>query len=376
MSIHSSNHFMRHGPMADRIRRVLIVGSASLHTWRFLAGIAPYVDEVFVASNGVIPLNYCPTNLAGIVSLDFRMRAWSTARQLRSWVKQIAPQLVHVHQANSVAWHATRAVRDLGLPTVLTAWGSDVLLLPNQHPFMNYMVRHNLAAANVITSDSYTMATRIRELVRGVCRIRLLNYGIDTLPGSVSLTTKEKRVLSCRLHKPLYRIDSILRAWRVVEQSGCFPDWVLTIAASGVETDNLKYLAEELMLQRIDFKGFLEKEALCELYTKSRVFVSVPSSDATSISLLEAMAYGCFPVLSNLPANREWIIDGLNGVIAEDIARLADDLMRSMEITSDQHEWQHSVAINRDLVAKKALHADNMQRFARLYQELISGDAG
>ncbi|BEV72268.1 MULTISPECIES: glycosyltransferase family 4 protein [unclassified Paludibacterium] len=353
------------------LSRLLVVGSASVHTWRYLAGIAPYVGEVWLASNREAPEQYRPANLAGYQKIDFRLSSLVASGRLRGWIKAIRPELVHVHQANSVAWHASRAMRGLRIPQVLTAWGSDILLLPESNALFGRMVRSNLQAADVITSDSLYMAARIRELAGEGCRIELLNYGMDALPLSPDLALKEKRVLSCRLHKPLYRIDAILHAWAAIEASGQCADWHLTVAASGDQTPELKRLADSLGLKRIDFPGFIPGHELAELYRKSRVFVSVPRSDATSISLLEAMGHGCLPVLSNLPANGEWIIDGLNGRIAEDMRCLSDSLLAAMQEASDDQRLQFIADINRQLVAQKALHADNMRRFAALYARTL-----
>ena len=176
---------------------------------------------------------------------------------------------------------------------------------------------------------------------------------------------------TCRLHKPLYRIDAIVRAWAAIERGGRFGDWRLTVAASGDQTPELKRLADELGLSRIDFPGFVPGHELAEMYRTSRVFVSVPRSDATSISLLEAMGHGCLPVLSNLPANGEWIIDGLNGRIAEDISRLSETLEAAIEEASDDTRLAFISGLNRQLVAQKALHLDNMRRFAGLYTRVL-----
>ncbi|MCW3482210.1 glycosyltransferase family 4 protein [Neisseriaceae bacterium JH1-16] len=354
-------------PVVDKL---LIIGSASVHTWRYLAGIAPYAREVYLACNGEVPPERRPANLAGTLTLDFRLAALGSAGKLRAWAQQIKPDLAHVHQANSVAWHASRGLRGLGIPLALTAWGSDVLLLPNQNALMARMVKSNLAAADLITSDSLYMAARIRELAP-VKRLAVLNYGIDSLPPEPNIAAKPKTVLSCRLHKPLYRIDAILKGWAAVEAQPEFADWSLTVAASGSETEALKTLAERLGLQRVTFTGFVSSEVLGALYRDSRVFVSVPESDATSISLLEAMGHGCLPLLSNLPANLEWAIDGLNGRIVEDVARLGDDLARAMRDASDDAKLDRIAALNRGLVADKALHADNMAAFAALYSELL-----
>ena len=357
-------------PVSDKIASVAVIGSASVHTWRFLRGIAPHVERVFLACNGEVPADVAPL-LAGSLRVDFRLAALGTVARLRAWLRATRPQLLHIHQANSVAWHGSRAAASLDLPMVLTAWGSDVLLLPDSNPLMRAMVRANLAAADAITSDSLHMAARIRELAGEGSRIRLLNYGIDALPAPAASAGKGKTVLSCRLHKPLYRIDAILRAWQRVERSGRFDDWRLTVAASGSETEALRRLAAELGLSRADFAGFVDSATLGRMYAESRVFVSVPRSDATSVSLLEAMGHGCLPLLSNLPANGEWVIDGLNGAIAEDVGRLGEELLRAMELASEDARLDEIAALNRRLVADKGLHQPNMAGFARLYRELV-----
>jgi hypothetical protein len=132
---------------------------------------------------------------------------------------------------------------------VLTAWGSDVLLLPDSNRLMRQMVSGNLRAATAITSDSLYMAAKIRQLAGEDCRIDVLNFGMDALPAQPDIAAKANKVLSCRLHKPLYRIDAILHAWQQVEASGRYPDWSLTVAASGESTDSLKALASRLQLQ-------------------------------------------------------------------------------------------------------------------------------
>lgn len=354
-----------------KIKRLLLVGSASVHTWRYLEGIAPHVGEIWLATNAEVPEGRRPANLAGVLRVDFRFSSFSAVGKLRGWMKSVKPDVVHIHQANSVAWHATRAARGLNIPLMLTTWGSDVLLLPEGNPLMAQMVKSNLTSADMITSDSLYMAARIRELAGNGKRIAILNYGMDALAEPAPSATKSRRVLSCRLHKKLYRIDTILRAWAGVEASGRYPDWRLTVAASGEESGELQALAATLKLERVDFTGFVPAAELSALYRDSRVFVSVPKSDATSISLLEAMGHGCLPLLSNLPANLEWVIDGLNGQIAEDLGRLDAALMQAMDAATDDEKLDEIAMLNRKLISKKALHRDNMAQFAALYGELL-----
>ena len=351
--------------------KLLLIGSTSVHTFRYLAGIAPHVDEIHLVTSGELPERYHAANLGRVLQVDFSLKALATAGKIAGLIDALQPDIVHVHQANSVAWHARRALAGRKLPWLLTCWGSDVLLLPQQNRFMKHLVAANLAAASAVTSDSLNMAAVCRELAP-IRRMDVLNFGMDALPPAPDIAAKPLSVLSCRLHKPLYRIDSIIRAWGEVEADARFAGWTLTVAASGEETESLKTLAAHLGLGRVKFTGFVAPEVLAGLYRDARVFVSVPQSDATSISLLEAMGHGCLPLLSNLPANLEWVLDGVNGAIVEDVGRLGDAMKAQLLRAADDAQLAEAVALNRRLVAEKGLHQHNMQRFADIYRDLLA----
>ena len=42
------------------------------------------------------------------------------------------------------------------------------------------------------------------------------------------------------------------------------------------------------------------------------------------------MAYGCIPILSDLPANKEWVKNNENGIIVED--KLEHEFNKAIEI--------------------------------------------
>ena len=69
------------------------------------------------------------------------------------------------------------------------------------------------------------------------------------------------------------------------------------------QIENLKALVEKLEIaERVEFVGWLNKNENYAYYNGGKVFISIPRSDATGISLMEAMSGGCLPVVSNLPA--------------------------------------------------------------------------
>ncbi|MBK6640495.1 MAG: glycosyltransferase [Bacteroidetes bacterium] len=97
-------------------------------------------------------------------------------------------------------------------------------------------------------------------------------------------------------------------------------EWRLFIAGSGTETNALNDLVKSLNLEdAVEFKGWLGADENTANYQTASLFISVPNSDATSVRSIGSNGLWMYSVLSNLPANLEWVLDGINGVIVKDL---------------------------------------------------------
>ena len=164
------------------------------------------------------------------------------------------------------------------------------------------------------------------------------------------------------MHKPLYNIDEIIRAFKKLEDTGR-NIYKLVIAATGEETENLKKLTADLKLtDKVTFVGWLSLAENLKWYAKSKFYVSIPDSDATSISLLEAMYYGCYPIVSSLPAKREWISDRVNG------AYYKSDF--NFILDKDQKVLDRVAEINKSVILKKGTVEVAYNKFTNIYKEL------
>jgi glycosyltransferase involved in cell wall biosynthesis len=205
------------------------------------------------------------------------------------------------------------------------------------------------------------MAQEMEKIAPLKNRIIIANFGIDVTPITCE---KENIIYSNRLHKKLYRVDKILEAFSLFYTNNN-TDWKLVIAATGTETDTLKIKATELNLEHaIEFVGWIQKEDNEKWYSKAKIWVSIPESDATSISLLEAMACGCIPVVSDLPANREWIQSGLNGIIVNDLE--SDFISDALKLNLAE-----AINMNKNRIEKDGTKASNRIKFIQLYQTIL-----
>ena len=102
-----------------------------------------------------------------------------------------------------------------------------------------------------------------------------------------------------------------------------------------------------------------QAQAQAAHYARSTWFLSLPESDSVSVSVLEAMAHGAVPLLSDLPANRELIGDSARGLILSGSAASLDDLPARMAAL----DTSRLAAGNRDWVAANGLFEPHVQRF-------------
>lgn len=343
------------------MKKLLLIGSASIHVLNYYHLISDFFDEILIASNenvyGDLPFK----------EVDFSIRnplvIPANIKKIRGIINDFKPSVIHVHQANSVAWLTIKANEAFHVPLVLTAWGDDILVHPKQSRILKKMVIHNLVHAGFLTSDSLYMAGEMEKLVPGKSlNVTVANFGID---APQTIPVKEKIIYSNRLHKPMYRVDKIIDAFSKFRKTEAGVGWKLYIAATGTETDNLKQQAQQLQLgDDVIFKGWLNAEENRSCYAKASVFVSVPDSDATSVSLLEAMSYGCVPVLSNLPANLEWVLDGINGIIVKDLS--ADFIAPVFQL-----DFEKVKRMNRDIISERATKAVSREKFLNIYKEAL-----
>lgn len=345
--------------------KLLLVGPSSLHLGRYYQMVKLGLDDIAVITDAdpgaAFPAGCKITVLP--LSLRHPLAFLQSILTIRKLIRTDQPDIIHCHMANTASLAVNLANRGSKIPTVLTAWGSDILIAPFQSYLLRKMVTYNLNKAQILTSDSQYMADIMQELVpEKRLDLRIANFGIGVRPDPS--VAKENLIYSNRLHESLYRIDAILRAFKHFTE-GTQETWTLVVAGTGSQTESLKELAKALKIEdNVRFVGWLfppENEAY---YNRAKLYVSIPESDATSISLLEGMACRCIPVVSNLPANREWVEDGTNGVIVDDVT--TSFLQAALDLDAFLVQ-EH----NRKLIDRLATVKANRAVFLKIYQELL-----
>ncbi|HYM16381.1 MAG TPA: glycosyltransferase [Dehalococcoidia bacterium] len=297
-----------------------------------------------------------------------RYRAAGLPRVLR----EMHPDVLHAHFLVEHGFYGSFAgVR----PYVVTAWGSDVLVEPERDPVSNLIARWTVRRADLLTSNNGYMAGRLVALGAPAPKVHVVTLGADSsflARGGDSVNVRGRVggtpcVLSTRAHEPLYNIGEIVTAYASVVRAR--PDVRLAIAHGGAQTAALQRQARDAA-GRVEFLGVLDRAAFRDALADAEVFVSVPSSDGTSVALLQAMAAGCFPIVSDLATQRELVEHGVNGfrvpLHRPDI--LADAIARAL---ADHGLRRAAAARNRAIVEERGLNEREMARMEALYRGLL-----
>jgi glycosyltransferase involved in cell wall biosynthesis len=323
----------------------LIADGRSIHTQRWAAYFAQKGHAVHL-------ITYDPMGLSidGVTEhvlgsrwknlyLSFIPRHLGVARIVR----EIKPDLIHAHFIAKYGFHLP------GLrfhPSVVSAWGDDVLILPDKSPLVRLFTKKVLDSVDLI----YAVSDNIRNRIIGdfsipedkVCH---LPFGIDTsrfAPAEdgrpVDHTIVE--VFSNRGFFPVYDSATLVKGFALALKTN--PQLRLTLKGDGPEEDKTKLLVESLGISAA--VTFLKKTDYSQVpsdYHNADIFITTSVSDGTPVSILEAMASGIPVIASAIGGIPEWITDGENGVLvpsrspeafAGAILRLAADplLRRSM----------------------------------------------
>lgn len=232
------------------------------------------------------------------------------------WLRRVRPTVLHAHYLTS---HGTLAMlsqvvgRIAGLaPSRLigSAWGSDILVTPQQSGLLRAVTSAVLRRCELSTSDSHHMAQVMREM--GATRVMVFPFGLKSLPPQSD--QDPHLYFSNRALESWYGVDRVLDLFATVAAQD--PKARLVVAHTGRQRAALEQQVAQLGLQaRVAFVGRLDAQEQARLYAQAQWYLSLPHSDSVSVSVLEAMAHGCIPVLSDLPANRELIEHGQTGWI-------------------------------------------------------------
>lgn len=284
--------------------------------------------------------------------------------------------VIHSHFILPTGLIGAALARALGRPHVASGHGSDVRLATGKR-LMRTLARWTLARSQAVTFTAAHQREGLLGLGVADAALTKLPMGIheiflDTPSADASAPANPTGIISTRtLREDVYNVSQLIRAMQIVAARA--PEASCTIVGEGPDRAHLEALARELGLERhVTFTGWAAPEQLASQLRAHRLYVSTSRADGASSSLFEALACGAYPVVSNIPANREWIRDGDNGrlfpldspeALAEALLDALDDSscqQRAIEqnrITAQTHFSWPGIALKLEAIYAAALRA-------------------
>ncbi len=292
-------------------------------------------------------------------------------------IRKLNPDLIHLHALHYYA----PAIFFSNHSYILTSWGLEVLELLESGFVEKNLAKMAATLAHRITVD----AECLKEIWAG---IGIPDYKMDVIPFGVDINMFHPRITRNTIRKKLgikptdvliistrpffnhhYNIECLINAIPQVLQSHKNVRFILK--GIGPLENYFRKLVEKLKITgHVHFVGVVPHADVARYLASSDIYVSTSFIDSTSVSLLEAMACGSTPVVTDILGNREWIRDGVNGFLFPpgDSRTLAEKMIQLLE---SPHLHELFSQKNFQIIKEKADWQRCVSKMEAIYQSLL-----
>jgi len=341
------------------VKIATLANAAVVHTWRWVEHFRARGHDVRLWS-----LERGPQQLAAhalpSIRLPGLLRYPLAAPALARGLEAFAPHLVDAHFVPNYGLLAALVGRH---PLSVTAWGSD--LLRAGHALKRARSRFVLERADLVLADAENLARAARDLGAPAARVHCIPWGVDLTRYDAAAPREPGLLVSARMLEPVYDIGTVLAGVAPVLRAR--PDARLALAGDGSRRRALEAAAASLLPPgRFQFVGRLDATSLASWLSRAEIYVSASRSDSTSVTLLEAMASGAVPVVTDLEGNREWVDEGAGARLF----RVGDaaGLTRALDAVLSDPAWaEEARRRNRRVVEERADRSRNLAEIESLF---------
>ncbi len=352
------------------MKKALVLSDASsVHTWTWIEGYKNLGFKIYLLSFEE-PI-YDNDLIEDFIKINSKFkpsfkRYLFGINKVKNYVHKINPDIIFAHFIPNYGFLSSLQGN---VPFVLFCWGSDLIKVAFKSFLHKIISSIIFKKAKLIVVDAKFM----KEII--VTKFKINPEKIITIPFGIK---KELRELGKKAKKDKNNV--ILFTNRRLEK--IYNPFVIVDALSKLEDENFKLTwitrgslekrIRELVYRkgifdRTQFLPFQEKENLYKLLSKSHIYISSSFYDGTSVSLLEAMTFGLFPVVSDILGNREWILDGVNGFLFD--PKNADELAEKIRAAIKNKELRNNAEkLNKNIIEMKANWEKNLEKF---YDKII-----
>ena len=219
------------------------------------------------------------------------------------------------------------------------------------------LIRWSLNQFSIVTCPSQELCNYVQ------------NWGVKTpvifIPNGVKIPNpstmmKKYDVLTVSRLVPWKNIDKLMIALKNTNHT-------LAIVGDGPEEKNLRDLAFNLKINAY-FLGKLEGNEIQKIMEESKTFALLSNYEGLSFSLIQAMAHGLTPIVSNITGNTVVVRDGVNGIVC-DIKKI-EDIKNSIDKLLLDSSLNQQLSIRAKLTVEENYNlTTNIQRITHLIEQ-------
>lgn len=296
--------------------------------------------------------------------------------QLKRFLKEIKPDILHAHEAQYGFWGALSGFH----PLIFTPMGSDIIIQAQRYLLYKWIARITFRYVDMVTGDSLLLQESGFKIGAKRENNYIIQNGVDTkqFNPKVDRTRIRKElglgdspvILSVRSFQKIYNIDLIIRLAPKILASLPSVRFIFLYGFGDLEHE-LKNLALELRVSdSMYFIGNVPYSLMPYYMKAADLCISIPSSDSSPKSVYEAMACGTPTLLSNLPWTRDFIRDRENALL---VPLDSEEAIVSgiIELLTNQELRDRIIKGGLELVEEYLDYYKNMEKMERLMLELI-----
>lgn len=276
--------------------------------------------------------------------------------KLAELIKTYKPDYINAHYSYSMgliavlALHFVKEIRSQ-IHFSVVCHGSDILAPPIKR-ITNMINSYVLKQADAVFCVSNQIMDKVQAFGVDSGKIYYGLYGVEGSYLHNSEQNKDIDIISYRSYVPNSRLDEL---FRVLGQKA-FKNRKIFCIVPLASQKKLQEFRDQY--PHIQFFPELTHDEIIFFAKRARIYVSATKSDGTSLSLLEALDCGCVPIVSNIPSNREWIVDGVNGFLYRSFKELFTLMSSAIEFSEE--EFKRMRSINELLINRRALYSNRM----------------
>lgn len=312
------------------------------------------------------------------------------ARAYREAAREFRPDVVHAMEALAYGYAVSRCAE---FPRVLTPWGVDIFHDPFQSRVARWLVTHALNHVEAVTTNMPNLAEYlVPEFGVDPERVRPFSWGVEldifhtgyesevaALRKRLDIPDDALVICSPRSCRPYWGaehiVDAIPRVLAEVPRA-----WFVLLRGYGETGPQMEYK------RRLEAAGCagrvrwidetLPPREMAVVLNLSDAFISVPSTDLLSISVLEGMACGSIPIAADRMAYRSRLQDRHNALLVPTPVN-GERLAEAMIAFAAHPEWKPVFRErNLALIREKDDWAKNAGLMEEVYQWAIDHPLG